>query len=183
MRGTFYDYYNLIVRGNWGFSSSMSKGMLFNGYVAELNKREATKRVKKIAYNDSVISVNETFIELVDPANRVRGLSSFFGILGLIPMLIGMGYLIYFSYVDFYELSTFFIFFNTAIILIFLMVSFPIANMIIRWNIFRKTHYPMRFNRKNRKVYVFSQDMGVVCMNWDDIHFFISKSTSAEGSS
>ncbi len=45
---------------------------------------------------------------------------------------------------------------------------------------FRKTHYPMRFNRRDRKVYAWSQDMGIVTMNWDDIQFYSSQATKSQ---
>ena len=41
---------------------------------------------------------------------------------------------------------------------------------------FRYTHYPMRFNRKTRKVYWFRLDGTVVIEDWDKLYFALGKS-------
>ncbi|MTV52407.1 DUF6708 domain-containing protein [Pseudoduganella buxea] len=44
----------------------------------------------------------------------------------------------------------------------------------LRRESFAYTHYPMRFNRKNRKVYVWRTDGTVLEMPWDDIFFTLA---------
>ncbi|WP_245392270.1 DUF6708 domain-containing protein [Salinicola halophyticus] len=69
------------------------------------------------------------------------------------------------------------------LLLIAWVVTLPVVvgiNILIRWDMFRKAHYPIRFNRRHRKVYAWSQDMGVVTMNWSDIQFYSSQATKSQ---
>ncbi|HEQ1857353.1 TPA: hypothetical protein VEO38_000858 [Providencia alcalifaciens] len=38
-------------------------------------------------------------------------------------------------------------------------------------NVFLKTHYPIRFNRKTRMVYAYRVDGTIISASWDDIYF------------
>ncbi len=46
---------------------------------------------------------------------------------------------------------------------------------------FRYTHYPMRFNRRNRMVYVFRGDGTVLEAPWDDVYFTLRVNSQAFG--
>lgn len=47
---------------------------------------------------------------------------------------------------------------------------------LICFEAFRKTHYPIRLNRKNRMVYAFKPDGNIIRASWDDL--FIHKASS-----
>ena len=70
---------------------------------------------------------------------------------------------------------------------IFLVAWLLFALCVIKFiwlkDFFRYTHYPIRFNRKNRMVYVFRHNgpAGVLTVPWDKAHFFIGRSSPAMG--
>lgn len=181
MKASLRDYYNLIIKGNWGFSSTTSsKGMACKGVVNDLDKKNKVLGIEGGKFNDSIISINSTFIEVVDPGNRMRGVNPFFSLSGFFPLTFAILFLCYALVVYQKDFPLFLYIFLWVSLIIMSGLFFPIAIMLIRWDMFKKTHYPIRFNRKNRKVYAYSQDMGVVVMNWDDINFYSSHATSAE---
>ncbi|MDR5894389.1 hypothetical protein QC820_16490 [Halomonas mongoliensis] len=179
MQPTAKDYYNLFIKGHWGLSSTTSKLNKFSGREELLDKKVGVLCSDGGRFNDSVIAVNSVFIEVVDPGNRLRGIASFFGFMGG-PFLAGGVGLLYglFNYVDRVPLFVYLL----ALLALVLggIIGLPLFNSLIRKDFFRKTHYPMRFNRVDRKVYAWSQDMGVVTMNWDGIHFYQSKASASD---
>jgi hypothetical protein len=46
---------------------------------------------------------------------------------------------------------------------------------LLRKEIFRYTHYPMRFNRKTRKVHVFRLDGTIMTEDWDKLYFTLGE--------
>ncbi|WP_110678624.1 DUF6708 domain-containing protein [Salinicola sp. RZ23] len=174
------DIYNLIIKANWGFSSTMSRLRGLGGKVQLLDKRCATKGCEKPLFNDSVISSSSAYIEIVDSGSRLRGGASFFGLMALVPIVVGMGALLYVIFFHGERLPLIVHIFVWLAVLVFLFIAGPCLNTLVRWDMFRKTHYPMRFNRRDRKVYAWSQDMGVVTMNWDDIQFYTSEATKSQ---
>ncbi|WP_444984674.1 DUF6708 domain-containing protein [Halomonas mongoliensis] len=180
MRTTARDLYNLYIRANWGFSSTLTKMRGFGKHSSPLMRQQKAPDIDAGRFNDSVIAVNSTFLEVVDSGNRLRGVNSAFGLMGTVPLLLGLGGLLYILVAKGGEVpGIFFAIFWLAIVVISVLIL-PAANTLVRWDMFRKTHYPMRFNRVDRKVYAWSQDMGVVTMNWDDIHFYQSKASASE---
>ncbi|MCK0714542.1 DUF6708 domain-containing protein [Chromohalobacter sarecensis] len=181
MRSTIIkDLYSLLIKANWGFSSTMSKSRGLGGNTQALNKKSSLNNVESARFNDSTITVSSTCLEVVDPGNRLRGINSVFGIISAAPIIIGTGWLIYglIKYSSHVPLIAFI--FGWLALFIALFLVLPASNTLIRWDMFRKTHYPMRFNRRDRKVYAWSQDMGVVTMNWDDIQFYTSEATKSQ---
>ncbi|WP_136066943.1 DUF6708 domain-containing protein [Modicisalibacter radicis] len=174
------DLYNLMIKANWGFSSTMSRSRGFGGKVQSLDRKCASKDCEKPLFNDSVISSNSAYVEIIDSGNRLRGVTSFFGLMGLAPILVGMGALLYVLFSSSERLPLIVHVFIWLAILTFVLIAVPCLNALVRWDMFRKTHYPMRFNRRDRKVYAWSQDMGVVTMNWDDIQFYTSEATKSQ---
>ncbi|WP_110601431.1 DUF6708 domain-containing protein [Salinicola lusitanus] len=177
---TAKDLYNLLIRANWGFSSTMSRSRGFGEKVQVLDKKQTPDQVKSPRFNDSVIAVSSSYIEVIDSGGRLRGVTSFFGLMGAIPVLIGFGALFFSLFDDVGSLPLIVHIFTWLAILAGVFIGFPILNALVRWDMFRKTHYPMRFNRRDRKVYAWTQDMGVVTMNWDDIQFYGSQATKSQ---
>lgn len=173
------DLYNLMIKANWGFSSTMSRLRGFGGKTRSLEKNIVIKETNP-QFNDAVISLNSVYLEASDSGNRLRGVASFFGLMGFLPLAIGLGWLAYalYEYEDSFPLFLYLIF--VAFLLVALVAATPLFCALFRWDMFRKTHYPMRFNRRDRKVYAWSQDMDVVTMNWDDIQFYTSEATKSQ---
>ncbi|MEQ7870809.1 DUF6708 domain-containing protein [Chromohalobacter salexigens] len=177
---TAKDLYNLLIRANWGFSSTMSRSRGFGAKTQLLDKKQAPNQVESPHFNDSIIATNSSYIEVIDAGGRLRGVTSFFGLMGAIPVLTGFGALCFSLFDDTGSLPLIVHIFTWLAILTGVFIGFPILNALVRWDMFRKTHYPMRFNRRDRKVYAWSQDMGVVTMNWDDIQFYSSQATKSQ---
>ncbi|MCE8021628.1 hypothetical protein HOP51_16150 [Halomonas sp. MCCC 1A11036] len=180
MPSTARDLYNLYIRANWGFSSTLSKIRGFGKHSPSLAKKQKVPGIDAGRFNDSVIAVNSTFLEVVDSGNRWRGIHSTFGLMGAGPLLFGLGVLLYILTHKSGEIPLPIIIFFWLSLFILVVLVLPVATTLVRWDMFRKTHYPIRFNRIDRKVYAWSQDMGVVTMNWDDIHFYQSKASASE---
>ncbi|MBE1161936.1 DUF6708 domain-containing protein [Dyella acidiphila] len=76
---------------------------------------------------------------------------------------------------DFHDLEQFF--FGIVAIVVMLLMSFFMLFIMPRKDFFTRTHYPIRFNRKKRMVYVYRDkcDGGVLRMPWDAGYFHIGQ--------
>ncbi|WP_251978499.1 DUF6708 domain-containing protein [Salinicola avicenniae] len=180
MRPSARDYYNLYIKGNWGFSSTTSKLLKLEGEIKTLDKKTKTLKVDGTKLNDTVIKTNSVFIEAVDPGNRLRGVPSFFGLIGGVPFLLGLFALLYILSSHSEKLPIFVIVLAILTLITSFVFVLPITSSLVSRELFRKTHYPIRFNRRDRKVYAWSQDMGIVTMNWNDIQFYSSQATKSQ---
>lgn len=69
-----------------------------------------------------------------------------------------------------------------AVVLFFSFVFFSIFVWLLKFVLFREffcyTHYPIRFNRINRKIYVFRHngEGGVLDLEWDKVYWFVGRS-------
>lgn len=136
-----------------------------------------------------VIRLNSTYLELVDGIYSNRGTMSAVG-------LFGAGLLSFFlliswwsTFADFYfnpnwdhrDESAMLLFMGFATIVSSLFIAGVITfnRTIGEW--FRYTHYPMRFNRQNRMVYVFRGDGTVLEVPWDKAYFTLRVNSQAFG--
>jgi hypothetical protein len=136
-----------------------------------------------------IIRVNSTYLELVDGIYPNRGMMSSFGIfsMGLFTYaLLAIAYsVIFLSYLnpdwDHQDEFTMLGFMIPLVVLLLLLIAGTIAfnRTIGEW--FRYTHYPMRFNRENRMVYVFRGDGTVLEASWDDVYFTLRVNSQAFG--
>ncbi|MBP0711864.1 DUF6708 domain-containing protein [Burkholderia sola] len=118
-------------------------------------------------YNISVVKINSTYLEYVDRWFIYRGAMTAVCLIGVmvpiysffIPLILTVG-------VEFLGL------------LIFLGVSIPYWMLMI-WLLLKEsfswTHFPIRFNYKNRMVYVFRRNGTVMEAKWDDIFFTLGR--------
>lgn len=134
----------------------------------ELNEHEKQHRfnIKVPAstrphYDLSLIKLNSTFVECVDKWYAMRGWVAMGG--GAIALV--MGYGLIGALRD--TLQTFdFI----AILISLATVALVLAGLyLFTRDAFTYTHYPIRFNRQNRQVYVFRRDGTVLKVEWDKI--------------
>lgn len=127
-------------------------------------------------YQLSVIKMNSTFLETVDKWYGWKGaataitsavlivISGVFGRMGLALILQGMGFLESTLDAD-VAVSN-----GLGMVLVFCLFGWGVL-CLLRKESFAYTHYPMRFNRKNRKVYFFRTDGTVLSYPWDDLFF------------
>ncbi|MBU9630315.1 hypothetical protein KTE60_13600 [Burkholderia multivorans] len=118
-------------------------------------------------YNVSVIRMNSTYLECVDRWFIYRGIMTAFCLIGVavplyaffVPILIDGGY-------------------DLIVFLIFSCVSIPYWTLMM-WMLckesFSWTHFPIRFNYRNKKVYVFRRGGTVLIADWRKIFFTLGR--------
>ncbi|MCK0746732.1 DUF6708 domain-containing protein [Chromohalobacter nigrandesensis] len=119
----------------------------------------------------SVIRINSTYMELVDRWYSSKGHAVVYGIIGLTPFIFGI--LMAASVLPELRKDAFIV----GLVGIFVMLAVCLAFFyLVCFEAFRKTHYPIRLNRKNRMVYAFKADGNIITASWDDL--FIHKASS-----
>jgi hypothetical protein len=137
-----------------------------------LPQKQATR--SEPFFRFSVIKMNSTFLECVDKWFKDRGLINFLCGGGLILCGPAYPFAIYLILRDWATLSqakqdeAFWVTIMLTVVFIPSLLLFFYGFM--KEN-FRLTHYPMRFNRKTRKVHFFRTDGKVVTADWDNIYF------------
>ncbi|AUJ12024.1 DUF6708 domain-containing protein [Xanthomonas oryzae] len=123
-----------------------------------------------------LISINSTFIEWIDRRFLYRGMlntSVFFA--GCILMVMGVALCIKLFF-DGTGPGKYFVILpiSTAAAGFFLFFQ-----LFLRYEFFSHVYYPIRFNRKTRKVYVFREprDGGLLIVPWEDVFFHIGRGT------
>ncbi|MFC7421846.1 DUF6708 domain-containing protein [Iodobacter arcticus] len=122
--------------------------------------------VIKNCHELTVIEINSSYIEVVDKFFYWKGLMT----TACLPMLVSIvSGLIYFSYISIYlryeRLSSW-------LSLLFFLFGFSPLIWLFTKSIRKEinyTHYPIRLNRKTRKVHVFRQDGTVLTTPWDKL--------------
>lgn len=124
----------------------------------------------------SVVAVNSCYIELVDRWYPIKGFNTWLGacVMGGSGLLLSVLVWAFFWAPKTDELRALWF-----MPLVFLPVVLGLAWggwWLIRTECGRWTHYPMRLNRKTRRVHVFRQDGTVLTVPWDDL--FITLGTA-----
>ncbi len=137
-----------------------------------LSEQEKTSHlaVKKKHSNEahyalSLLKVNSTFAESVDKFYGVRGFVAMGG--GSVAIMF-LGALIAFSTLVDENTPYWFYFVHVAS-----LGMIGVATYLFTRDAFTYTHYPIRFNRKNRSVYVWRRDGTVLKAAWDSLYFTI----------
>lgn len=118
-------------------------------------------------YDLSLIKLNSTFVECVDKWYAMRGFLAIGG--AAISTVVGYGL---FHGIRFLATEE-----KLDVLLAVVMVGFLAllgsALYLFTRDAFTYTHYPIRFNRKNRQVYVFRRNGTVLKAGWEDIYWTI----------
>jgi len=122
----------------------------------------------------SVIKMNSTYLECVDKFYEDKGIISASGLV-FVGMFIIFALLFTFDTIDAWADRTpetrrenlYFL----AFVLVVLLGGIIYFGSFLRHELFRHTHYPIRFNRKNRMVYVTRLDGTVMAESWDKLFF------------
>ena len=124
-------------------------------------------------YQLSVIRMNSTYLECVDKYFAGKGFLTVMTLaLGIGLQVLILGFLLY-AVIDrwseqdrsFWVLS----FIGFAVVL--LPIIYFIFKLLLKKECFTYTHFPIRFNRKTRKVHVFRQDGTIMTEDWDKLYF------------
>ena len=116
-------------------------------------------------YQLSLIRLNSTFVECVDKWYAERGFGAMFGAAVFAACVYGVIFGVYATLQSGYWA------FPLITVLVF---GCLLAGMyIFLCDAFTYTHYPIRFNRKNRQVYAFRPDGSVLKAPWDRVYWTI----------
>ena len=127
-----------------------------------------------------VIKMNSTFLELVDKFYPEKGYSLVALAMGLFVMLCGL----LIKPDLFISVWSKMLLFENGMADVFMMLLMTLPFIIPPiWMLHREiryTHYPIRFNRKTRKVYVFRHDGTVMAEDWDNLYFTLARHGETE---
>ncbi|KXZ69165.1 DUF6708 domain-containing protein [Acinetobacter venetianus] len=115
---------------------------------------------------DITIQFNSTYLEILDKAYNLRGGVNFFSIGLSIFCMFGISLMIAVIQIDGFELIDIF---GLLLISCFSALLLFLYKKILKNDLFGYTHYPIRFNRKNRKVYVFKTKDDIRVFDWDHL--------------
>src|SRR5699024_771770 len=115
-------------------------------------------------------------VEFVDRWFKIRG--SIAVLAGLVCIVIAI-FLLYMAV--FYAIPNGEYFFASIVGVMGLVAGGIFSNILFRKEFFTYTHWPIRFNRKNRMVYFFRHNGsgGVVRVPFDDVYFHLGHSNSS----
>ena len=125
-------------------------------------------------YQMAVIRMNSTYLECVDRMFEERGMYTALGIICPIPIIWLIATLSLSAIDQWPEFSDDRRMDEILFIASLTVMSIPgliMCSILLKQELFQYTHYPIRFNRKTRKVYVFRRDGTVMTAFWRDIYF------------
>ncbi|MCH7390268.1 DUF6708 domain-containing protein [Acinetobacter dispersus] len=133
-----------------------------------LNRRQSES--EKLNPHRTVIQINSTYLELIDRWNFWRGLISIASLCFIAIMAVGIGGLFYYGFYNpSYSTNMGQNIIDVFFISVFLGLIFILFHMLKR-ECFSYTYYPIRLNRKLKKVYVIQPDKKLLVANWEDFH-------------
>jgi hypothetical protein len=147
-----------------------------------INEHERTHRFNlkkpasdKVHYDLSLIKLNSAFVECVDKWYSMRGFVAMvgvgFSVVMLYALFVGVRFLLIEDEFD-------------PVLALIMLGAFFALWLPIRFllsDAFTYTHYPIRFNRRNRQVYAFRRDGTVLKAGWEDLYWTIYKANHAGG--
>ncbi|ALM53974.1 hypothetical protein BJB45_08875 [Halomonas huangheensis] len=120
----------------------------------------------------SAIKINGTYLELVDRWYPIKGCAAWQGAIISIPCVVGVLAFLNLA-VEKGEFETWV--FSSIAMFVFVVFAW-VGYRGMRFDCFRETHYPVRLNRINRKVYVYRPRDTVLVASWDNLFFCVGKS-------
>lgn len=126
----------------------------------------------------TVVQFNSTYMELIGRHDRVKGSSTAW----MIFFLGGINYIIYYFILIIVlaieKNETLMLIFISSLLLVMLALMLGILAILFT-ELFTFTYFPIRFNRKTRKVYVRQANRKVQIFDWDELRFYMSTSKPA----
>ncbi|CDL84791.1 DUF6708 domain-containing protein [Xenorhabdus szentirmaii] len=141
----------------------------------QLHQWEAHPDNPLIHDNDTVIKMNSTYMEIVDRYYAVKGFPSL--LVGAFTISFILGFIFFIvRFFERYVLSDKYQWefddiwvWPTVFSMMIFIIWFCLRIILKVW--FQKTHYPIRFNRKNKMVYVYQVDGTILSVPWKSIFF------------
>lgn len=116
-------------------------------------------------YDLSLPLLNSTFVECVDKWYAMRGTIALFSVIAASVPIVASALLVHDVSLK-GDLGSLWLLCLTIPLIVFLVYAFT-------RDTFAHTHYPIRFNRKNRQVYAFRRNGSVLKVAWKDIYWTI----------
>ncbi|MCC8367815.1 hypothetical protein J8V57_16315 [Xenorhabdus sp. PB61.4] len=148
--------------------------------IDQLHQGKPHCESKFIRDGDTVIKMNSTYLETVDRYYADKGNASLvtFVIFMAISGLLLYGYLILFERYIFSEED----FAKRYDVMILTAIFSPALYFCLKLTLkewFKKTHYPIRFNRKNKMIYVYQVSGNILSISWNKVFFIYAKGKGA----
>lgn len=126
----------------------------------------------------TVVQFNSTYMELIGRHDRVKGTATAW----MIFFVGGIGYAIY-NFIIGIQLATaknetLMLIYISFLLFIMLVLMVSVAAILLT-EVFTFTYFPIRFNRKTRKVYVRQANRKVQVFDWNELRFYMSTSKPA----
>lgn len=158
----------------------LSRGYPVNRRLTETERALQLKQSARLniepRYQISVIRMNSNFLESVDKWFAWKGVLSGIAlvILGMmLTLYIGMLHVTFTRHESAVHAEK-----DFSIMMMVTLMMLPVAAFAV-WTLLKEsfayTHYPIRFDRKNRKVHVFRTNGSVVSVKWDEIFFTLGE--------
>lgn len=133
-----------------------------------------------------LLKINSTFIEYVDRPFFVRGWAAMWGLLflaGLLAFAYLFGVEAFRPLQDGSPRSQGHVYFGLTVVALCLLGSVFVFKKALLRDFFAYTHYPVRFNRHNRTIYVFRGNGAEshIALPWDRAFFFIASLSPVGG--
>ncbi|MBD2802534.1 hypothetical protein ID854_19355 [Xenorhabdus sp. M] len=147
--------------------------------VDQLHQGQQNCEIQRIRDKDTVIKMNSTYLETVDRYYVDKGNAS---LLTFTMFSIIIGFIIYGTII---VLERYF-YWDTEpdvskimppVIMFAAMIFFCVKWTLKEW--FRKTHYPIRFNRNNKMIYVYQVNGQILSIPWNEVFFTYAKGKGA----
>ena len=113
--------------------------------------------------SDINIQFNSTYLEVLDKAYNWRGGINFFSIGLFLMSIFGMTMMLLIIPKVGWDIL------NLFIVFLLFSIFFLVYKTLLKNDLFGYTHYPIRFNRKNKKVYVFKSKDDIRIFDWDSL--------------
>jgi hypothetical protein len=129
------------------------------------------RNVQFIMDEDSVIRMNSVYLDAVDKYYGGKGIigSMLFPVLFI--LLYGVGAGVWSTASDVISGNYQSVFIKFVMTVVFLMLAVVVLKRFLLKESFCKTHYPIRFNRKNQMIYVYQVNGQVLSAPWTEVFF------------
>ncbi|UBB94719.1 hypothetical protein I0K01_21720 [Xanthomonas oryzae pv. oryzae] len=121
-----------------------------------------------------LIRINSKYIEWIDRRFLYRGMMNTSVFLGGCILMVGGIFVCLDLFFSSYGGTRFFLAMPIATAILGILLFFF---SFLRYDFFSYTYYPIRFNRENRKIYIFREerDGGLLVVPWEDVFFHIGR--------
>ncbi|WP_413615347.1 hypothetical protein MRB56_21375 [Halomonas cupida] len=128
----------------------------------------------------SLIHFNSTYADFIDRRDRLRGMAeTTVWFIGVVVCVVMVGGAVGYSMIDLFQGDNILANIVFPLVVVLMVCGFLWFTWRRQFNkeLFTYTHYPIRFNRKTRKVYVFRRNGpgGVLVVPWDEVFWHIGR--------